>query len=147
MSAMFSFGPYTARKTLRPWSISREKAVKLMRGLEHKSYGERLRELGLFSLEKAQGRPYRSPQLPERRLWQGGGWPLLPRDSDRTGGNGHKLHQGRFRLGIRKSFVSERAMREWHSLPWEVMESLSLEVFKKCVDVALRDVVSRQYWQ
>ena len=52
MSAMFSFGPYTARKTLRPWSISREKAVKLMRGLEHKSYGERLRELGLFSLEK-----------------------------------------------------------------------------------------------
>jgi len=38
--------------------------------LEHKSYGERLRELGLFSLEKkeVQGRPYYYLKLHERRL-------------------------------------------------------------------------------
>ena len=30
----------------------------------------------------------------------------------------------------------------WHRLPWEVAESLLLEVFRNCVDVALRDVVS-----
>ena len=33
-------------------------------------------------------------------------------------------------------------MRQWHRLPRDVVESPSLELFKKHVDVALRDVVS-----
>ena len=61
--------------------------------------------------------------------------------SDRTRGNILKLHQGRFRLGIRRNVFTGRVIKPWNRLPREVVESPSLEVFRRRVDVALGDTV------
>ena len=115
----------------------------MIRGLEHLPCKDRLRELGLFILEK-------------RRLWgdliaafpyltgaykQEGNQIFEKVDNCRTRGNGFKLREGRCRLDVWGKFFTMRVARCWNRLPKEVVDALFLEMFKPRLDGALGNLV------
>lgn len=56
--------------------------------------------------------------------------------SSRTRGNGQKLKHRRFPVTIRTVFTL-KVTDHWGTLPREVVESLSLELFRGCMDMFL----------
>ena len=116
----------------------------MIRGLQHLSYEQRLRELGLFSLEK---RRLRGDLVAAFQYLKGAyrkageGLVFTRACSDRPRGNGFKRKEGRFRLDVRKKFFTVRVVRHWNRLPREAVDAPSLEVFKDRLDGTLSKLV------
>jgi len=113
------------------------RAMTMMRGLEHLSYEERLRELGLFSLKKRlRGDLINASKYLKGRCQKDGAKLFSVVLSNRTRDNGHKLKHRKFRLNMRKNFFPLRVTEPWHRLPRGFVES-PLEIFKTCLDKVL----------
>jgi len=115
----------------------------MVRRLEYLSCEERLRELGLFSLEKRRlhgdfiaafhylKRAYRKDR---DNLFDKAG-------CDRTRSNGFNLRDGGFRPDLRKKCFTMRVVKHWNTLPRETVKAQSLEIFKARLDGALSKLV------
>ncbi|PKU46202.1 hypothetical protein llap_3512 [Limosa lapponica baueri] len=122
--------------------LVQRRATKIIRGLEHLSYENRLKELGLFSLEK---RRLRGDLIVACQYLRGAcrrdGEGLFIREwSDRMRGNGFKLKEDRFRLDIRTKCFTMRVVRPLNRL-LKVVDVPSLEVFNARLHGALSNLV------
>jgi len=123
--------------------VDPEEVTKMIRGLEHLFYEERLRELGLFSLEKRRlwGDLTVIFQYLKRAYRKDGDKLFSKARCDWRRGNSFKLSKGSFRLDIRRKFFMMRVVKHWNLLPREVVEAPFLETFKDRLDRALSNLI------
>ena len=115
--------------------------TKMMTGLGHLTYEERLQCLWLFSLEK------RCPMgdlIESYKVMQGTG--RVDRGklfslslNSRIRGHPLKLSVGRVRTDKRKYFFTQRVVSLWNSLPQDVVMASGLDAFKRGLDRFLEE--------
>ena len=115
----------------------------MIRGLEHLSCEDRLKDPGLFSLEKRrlQGDLIGTFQYLKGDYKQEENLPITWENNDRTRENIFNLKKGRFRLDVREKFFTERVVRHKNKFPREVVGAPSLEVFKARFNGALGSLI------
>lgn len=81
-----------------------QRTMRMMKGLKHLLYKERMRELGLLNLEKAQGVLSEVYKDLKKRFKESVARVFLVACTHKTGGNGQILKHRKFPLNIRKNF-------------------------------------------
>jgi len=137
------WSPYL-RKDIECLEKVQRRATKLVKGMKHKSYEERLKLLGITTLEK---RRVRGDLIQVFRIVKGFDLVNIENFFELDDGGGHalrghkwKLKVKRNRLQLRKCFFSQRVIGSWNRLPGYAVEASSVNSFKKRLDDWLADV-------
>jgi len=139
--AVQAWSPYMV-KDIQVLEKVKQRATKCVTGLKNKTYQQRLKILGIPSLEL---RRKRGDLIETYKILTG------KKDIDRdqpfqltpnihcTRGHQLKLFKKPCRINARKFFFSQRVVDSWNSLPSIVVESPSINTFKNRLD----DYISR----
>jgi len=129
------WSPYLRKDIIKLEKVQR-RATKLIPALRNKSYEDRLADLSLFSLEK---RRVRGDMIEVWKIISG--YENIDRTSffeleenGITRNNGFKIVGKRFQTEIARNWFTYRVVNEWNRLPNFVVNSKTLDTFKKRID-------------
>ena len=129
------WAPYL-KKDLDMLERVQRRATRMISGFEGKSYEERLKELGMFSVER---RFLRGDMIQVYKIFTSidnieTNKFFIVEHGQVTRGHNKKIKKKACHLDIRKHAFSNRVVKFWNSLPEEVVECDSIATFKKGLD-------------
>ena len=124
------------------------KVIKMIPKLRNKPYEERLKELNLFSLSK---RRLRRDLIEVFKNFHGFDNNntidyITTGITSTTRNNGFKIIGKRFRSNEVKNFSFNRIVNVWNSLPAQIVNSITIESYKKKLDKHLASVHQIEYF-
>ena len=129
------WSPYY-RKDVETLERVQRRFTRMLPGMEGLGYEERLKKLGLFSLER---RRLRGDLIEVYKIMKGIDrvnrgklFPII--ETRRTRGHGLKVRGERYNTDIRGRFFTQRVVGVWNALPSKVVEANTLESFKSNLD-------------
>ena len=108
------------------------RATKLIPGMKNMTYVERMKVLHLPSLDY---RRHRGDLITAYNLTRSKGPNILQMNlSTRTRGHNYKLSKPTWNVRVRGDFFSYRVVNCWNSLPWDIVNADSVNIFKNSLD-------------
>ena len=135
-SGIQAVGPFT-KKDIEILEKVQRRATKLVKGIRDLSYSERLQRLKLPSFRKRiiRGDLIETFKILTEKVKTDPEQFFELASQDRTRGHHLKLRKRRSRTIMRLKFFANRVVSQWNSLPEEIVEATSTNVFKNKLDL------------
>jgi len=119
------------------------RVTKMVKGVRKLKYKDRLKQLGIYSLERRRLRgdlkeAYKTLSGKERL--NKNKFFILAQDNHGLQGHSQKLFKPKCRTTATKTFFINRIINDWNNLPQEVIDTTIVNIFKNRLDKTWRDM-------